>query len=71
MDVGVMLNGNYQCNIFNFSTMRKKLFTVKIVIDGEQKIAGKTIARTQRSAKRKVFARLQLRHPNLKLNQLL
>tara|TARA_R110002096_G_scaffold99456_1_gene220317 strand:+ start:765 stop:920 length:156 start_codon:yes stop_codon:yes gene_type:complete len=51
--------------------MRKKLFTVKIVIAGEQKLAGKTIARTHRSAKRKVFARLQLRHPNLKLNQLI
>tara|TARA_R110000796_G_scaffold901_6_gene3445 strand:- start:3473 stop:3628 length:156 start_codon:yes stop_codon:yes gene_type:complete len=51
--------------------MRRKLFNIKIVIAGEQVLAGKTIARTRSGAKRKVLARLELRHPNLKLNQLI
>jgi hypothetical protein len=50
--------------------MRKRTFSVTTIISGEQKIVGKVIARTIRSAKRKVFARIELRHPHLKLNQL-
>tara|TARA_R110002126_G_scaffold253709_2_gene396827 strand:+ start:103 stop:258 length:156 start_codon:yes stop_codon:yes gene_type:complete len=51
--------------------MRRKLFTIKIVIAGEQVIAGTTISRTHNGAKRKVLARLELRHPNINLNQLI
>jgi hypothetical protein len=49
--------------------MKLKAFNVSVTIGGVDKYAGKSISRTRRSAKRKVFARLSIRHPYLTLDQ--
>lgn len=71
MGMGIRRHIIFRYNVQHHYAMRKKLFTIKIVIAGEQVIAGTTISRTRSGAKRKVLARLELRHPNIKLNQLI